>query len=188
MASQEPITEVSPALEVIQLLKDIEQRSGQSRKSLPQQEEAHSLWDGIVFSVSGIPVVTLLSEVKEILNLPSSLTLIPGSKRWMLGIANIRGNLLPIIDLQLFLGGKPISIAKRSRVLVIDHSGVRVGLLVGGVQGIRHFQQHQQMPVPELTEGLSEFCNQAFGDDDETWPVFDMSALSENQEFQVAAI
>lgn len=173
---------------MILLLKDIERRSGESRTNLPQQEEAHSLWDGILFSVVGTAVVALLSEVKEILNLPSALTRVPGAKSWMLGIANIRGNLLPVIDLQLFLGGKPVAIGKRSRVLVIDHSGVRVGLLVGGVQGIRHFQQDQQVASPPLTGKLPEFCRSAFRNADEIWPVFDMGVLSDNQEFQVAAV
>ena len=71
---------------------------------------------------------------QEIINLPSSITHVPGTRSWMVGIANIRGNLLPITDLQVYLGGKPIAIGKRSQVLVIEHDEARMGLLVGGVQ------------------------------------------------------
>lgn len=178
----------NPSQELILLLQEIERRSGVERTNLPRQDEARALWDGILFTIVGTSVVALLSDVKEILNLPSSLTRIPGTRSWMLGIANIRGNLLPIVDLQVFLGGKPITKGKRSRVLVIEHNGLRVGLLVGGVQGIGHFEQDQRVPVPPIAGKLVEFTNQAFQLGEQVWPVFEINALSQSPEFQMAAI
>lgn len=53
-------------------------------------------------------MIAPLEEVKEILNYPDGVTRVPGTQAWLLGMANIRGNLLPLIDLQQFLGGVPV--------------------------------------------------------------------------------
>jgi len=174
--------------ELIALLQDIERRSRPQAGDLQVQDQQHTLWEGILFSVVGTPVVASLKQIKEILNIPSSMTLVPGTRRWMLGIANVRGNLLPVIDLQLFLGGAPITIEKRSRVLVVGHRGGQSGLLVGGVQGLRHFSEEQRVTVPELPAALTPYVQQAFSLDGQVWPVFDMQSLAASPAFQAAAL
>ncbi len=178
----------NPSRELISLLQDIEQRSRRRAEDLPNLDQQHALWEGILFSLHDTPVVVSLRQVKEILNIPSAMTLVPGTHRWMLGIANVRGNLLPVIDLQLFLGGSPITIEKRSRVLVVGHREGQSGLLVGQVQGLRHFSEEQRVAVPELPEALSPYVNQAFELDGLVWPVFDMQRLAESPGFQAAAL
>ena len=178
----------NPSRELIALLQDMEQRSRRRASDLPTQDQQHGLWEGILFSIVGMPVVASLKQVKEILNIPSAMTLVPGTHRWMLGIANVRGNLLPVIDLQLFLGGTPIIIEKRSRVLVVSHRGGQSGLLVGNVQGLRHFSEEQRVALPELPGSLAAYVEQAFRLDDQVWPVFDMQSLATSPAFQVAAL
>jgi len=166
----------------------MERRASTRHEKMPRQEAVYSLWDGIVFNLMSTPVVAQLSDIKEILNFPSSLTRVPGTRNWMLGIANVRGNLLPITDLQVFLGGKPISIGKRSRVLVMDHEGFRVGLLVGGVQGILHFKPDQRVVNHTIPGALAKYSTEAYMVDEELWPVFDVRLLAEDAEFQMASV
>ena len=174
--------------ELISQLKDMERRSSVRQENLPQQDEAYTLWDGIVFNLMSTPVVAQLGDIKEILNLPSSITRVPATRNWMLGIANIRGNLLPITDLQMFLGGKPIAIGKRSRVLVVDHEGARVGLLVGGVQGILHFKPDQRIADHTASGALAKYSREAYVVAKESWRVFDVRLLAEDPEFQMASV
>ena len=55
-------------------------------------------------------------EAREVLGVPSPLTRVPGAKSWILGLANIRGQLLPIIDLRAFLGSGPTpAVAQHAR-------------------------------------------------------------------------
>jgi twitching motility protein PilI len=180
------MTDVS-SREVIMLLKDIEQRSRQQVEGVPEQSDAQGLWEGIFFNIVGTDVVAPIDEVKEILNYPSSVTQVPGAKKWLLGIANIRGNLLPVVDLQVFLGGKPIVVGKRSRVLVIDFQGNQTGLLVGGVQGLRHFNDKTRETISPLTGPIGQYVREAFKLDKETWPIFSMNRLAESTGFQAAA-
>ena len=174
--------------ELILLLKDMEQRSRQHAGDLPDQEEAHWLWEGILFFVSGTPLVASLKDVREILNFPAVLTPIPGTQPWMLGIANIRGTLLPVIDLQKFMGGKAIVTDKYSRVLVFDHNGIRAGLLVGEVRGMRHFSEDQHVEPPRLADPLANYISEAFQADGQEWPVFGVGLLMESPDFQKASL
>ena len=176
------------ARQVIGLLQEIERRSRRRPEELSAQEEAHQAWEGILFSVLDVPVAASLEQVREILNIPPAMTRVPGTRRWMLGIANVRGNLLPVTDLQAFLGGEPIPLKKRSRVLVIEHQGFQSGLLVGDVRGLRHFNDRQQVELPSLPEALSLYVTRAFQVGDEIWPVFDMQRLAEGPAFQMAAL
>jgi twitching motility protein PilI len=51
------------------------------------------------FRIGQEQFVASRDQVGEVLMLPESMTRVPGAKRWMLGIANLRGHLLPLVDL-----------------------------------------------------------------------------------------
>ncbi|MCW8943859.1 MAG: chemotaxis protein CheW [Sedimenticola sp.] len=180
------MTETTSA-DLLYLLQSIENRSHQYAVGLPKQK-IEQYWEGVLFSISGMGVVAPLEEVKEILNYPDGVTRVPGTQPWLLGMANIRGNLLPLIDLQQFLGGTSVVIGRRSRVLVINHQGLYSGLLVGDVQGMRHFLEEQRTAVPELPESIRQFVQGAYEFEGATRPVFSMNLLSENTEFRVASL
>jgi twitching motility protein PilI len=173
--------------DLLRLLQNIESRSHQYAVGLPKQK-IQQYWEGVLFSISGMGVIAPLEEVKEILNYPDGVTRVPGTQTWMLGMANIRGNLLPLIDLQKFLGGAPVVIGRRSRVLVINHQGLYCGLLVGDVQGMRHFLEEQRSVVPALPDTIRQFVQGAYEIEGAIRPVFSMNLLSENTEFRVASV
>lgn len=174
--------------ETLELLRSIERRSRQFSSDLPKQEVALQYWEGVLFVTSGVHAIAPLSDVKEILNYPPAVTSVPGTKNWVLGVANIRGNLLPLIDLQRYLGGEPTEIGRRSRVLVINHQGLYGGLLVGDVQGIRHLTDEQDAPVPELPETTRRYIQRAYKVEGQVWPVFSMGMLAESSDFRMAAV
>jgi len=171
-----------------QLLRDIEARCMSHAAGLPQREELEQTWEGVLFAVGGHTLIAPLGDVKEILNYTPDITAVPGTRSWLLGVANIRGNLLPVVDLQAFLLGRPTVPGRRSRVLVIEHGGVFSGLLVDQMVGIRHFRASEQttqtVPMPEA---IGRFVDNHFEHDQAIWPVFSMLKLAENPEFLLAA-
>jgi len=175
--------------ELVQLLSDIEQRSIARLSALPELEEAHQYWEGVIFLLNEMRVVAPLNEVSEILHFPADVTRVPGTHSWVKGVANVRGSLLPIIDLQLFFGGEPVMTDRRCRVLVVKHQGVFSGLLVKEVMGMRHFSQETQMDYSPSGGGLyKRFVKTAFEYDGDICPVFSMFALADSTEFQMAAL
>ena len=95
-------------------------------------------WSGVTFRLSDARMACNIDRVQEILPLPSS-TPVPGSKPWILGLANVRGNLMTIVDLAWFLYGRRSEVTPRSRLLAAGSQKSPVGLLIDEVFGQRHF-------------------------------------------------
>ncbi|EGV50952.1 type IV pili signal transduction protein PilI [endosymbiont of Riftia pachyptila (vent Ph05)] len=173
--------------ELVQLLQVIEQRSHGNTLALPQQDKVQSAWEGVLFSLGKLSMVAPLSEIREILNFPTTLTTVPGTKSWMLGLANIRGNLVPIVDLQSFLTGERTARGRRSRVLVFSGPQMTTGVLVGEMVGMRHFSEEDLIEVRGIGENLSSYVQFGFRQEGKTLPVFSLSSLADDPAFQVAA-
>ncbi|NOY66836.1 MAG: purine-binding chemotaxis protein CheW [Gammaproteobacteria bacterium] len=171
----------------ILLLQDIESRSRKSAIGLPQQEEVKDEWSGIGFRVGDYKLAAPLGQVVEILTLPE-LSRVPGAKSWVMGIANVRGNLLPIIDLHNFLHGKQTQMKKKSRVLILNHEGVFSGLLVDEVMGMRRYLAENRRITPDdLDSSIKPYIEHIY-QYDEQWLVFSMHKLADSSLFlQVAS-
>ena len=187
MMMPELVKNTLSAADAMASLSDIERRSMVAALQLPQIEGTRDFWDGLVFSVSGVRVTAAMNEVSEMLPYQDSITRVPGAKPWMLGLANVRGSLLPVIDLQVYLGAKAVVPSKASRILVLRLRGLVAGLLVPSVQGMRHFNLCNRLPNARMKGALGAYVYEAFSFEDEVWPVFSMSALSADPEFRSAA-
>lgn len=173
---------------LLSLLRDIENRCLENAVGLPQEETVEEIWEGVLFSVAGRLLIAPLGQVKEIRNFPAAITPVPGTKSWVRGVANIHGNLLPIIDLQAFLFDRTTVPGRRSRVLVIEHEGVSTSLLVDQLVGIKRFLVSDQAETPaDLPDTLRRFVELSYRSDDQIWPVFSMHRMIENAGFQFAA-
>jgi twitching motility protein PilI len=78
-----------------------------------------------------------LADAGEILAVPEIMP-VPLTKPWYLGLANVRGNLLGIVDLSLFAGGPATPIDKDGRVLSFSTDlRFSTGILVSRMLGLR---------------------------------------------------
>src|SRR5690606_18956907 len=84
------------------ILVEYEHKSLAHVAGLPEQLDAPGLWRGVGYRIGQRRLASGFDEVVEILPMPQ-VTPVPGSQPWMLGVANIRGNLLPTVDLKQFL-------------------------------------------------------------------------------------
>ena len=176
------------AEEIVGLLAAIEQRCRKSAVGLPQPDQLKSYWEGVMFYIGEERLIAPLSDIKEILNYPSAMTKVPGTKPWMLGIANIRGILMPVIDLQLFLIGIKTDHGRRSRVLVFELGSGVTGVLVGEMVGMRHFTKDSAVGKESVSGHFDRYVQYGFDQDGVTWPVFKFSELANDPAFQIAAI
>jgi len=96
-------------------------------------------WSGVTFRLNDTRMACNIDRVQEILPLPPSSTPVPGAKPWILGLANVRGNLMTIVDLAWFLYGRRTQVTPRSRLLAAGSQKSPVGLLIDEVFGQRHF-------------------------------------------------
>ena len=104
---------------------------------LSAEVERRQYWRAVSFRVAQALLLVDERDVFELLSLPR-VTAVPGTKRWVAGIANVRGELLPVIDFGDFLFGRAARRGKQARVLVIQYTDLRSGLIVDQVYGVRH--------------------------------------------------
>lgn len=174
--------------QTFQRLREIEQKCLENARDMPSVDGASDEWLGIGFAVAGTEVLSKMGEVTEILDVPSY-TKVPGVKPWVVGIANVRGSLLPLMDLRGFLTGESMKKRNSGRVMVVDHNGLHTGLLVEEVYGMRHFSPNEQtFELPEISNHLKPYIKQAFNKDNTYWPVFSMHALLEDERFLHASV
>ena len=175
-----------------QWLQELEQRAKQKAMGLPRQTIVEKIWRGIGFRLQTTYLVTSIDSIREVLpyDKTSRWARVPGAKPWIKGLTNLRGVLLPVIDLNAFLEGKPISLEKQIRMLVINQGGFTAGLLVDEVVGmIKHFPENQRdRNTPCKEAWLAAFADGLFKEDDITWTVFDMQKLANHELFQNAAL
>jgi twitching motility protein PilI len=172
-----------------QWLQELERRARQRAKGLPRHEKVDPIWRGIGYRLENNYLVTPINEIREIIPYTSYLAKVPGAKSWVKGLANIRGLLLPIIDLRGCLEGKPITIENRTRMLIINQMGISAGLVVDEILGIKHFPEHiRDMDTPCRESWIAPFARGLFIHEGTTWTVFDMQALAESEQFLKAAL
>jgi twitching motility protein PilI len=127
-------------------------------------------------------------EAREVLGVPAPLTRVPGAKSWILGIANIRGQLLPIIDLRAFFGSGPTPTSRNSRVVVVNHRDIPAGLVVDEVLGFRRFADAEfTADVPPTIVHCGHHIAGSFRRGGEQWPVLGLRALVEDPAFTEAS-
>ena len=79
-----------------------------------------------------------MSDISEVSPLPP-ITMVPFTKPWYCGVANVRGNLYGVVDLAAFMGQAETSRDGRSRVLLVAQKfAFNTGLLVNRVLGLRN--------------------------------------------------
>ncbi len=155
---------------------------------LPRRVAAEEPWLGIGFRIAGLDLLVPLPEVVEILT-PPALSRVPGARGWVRGLANVRGNLLPVMDLHGYLYGQVSHISARSRILVVDHEGIYSGLLVAEVLGLKHFapRQHLERP-PADDQALQPYLVAGFDDGERQWSVFSLHRLAVTPRFLQVAV
>ena len=146
-------------------------------------------WQGVVFEIGGQRLVAPMGQVSEVLAMPEY-TSLPLVKPWMLGIANIRGRLLPITDLSQFLQ-VPSRLAQLSqrKVMVIDHGNFFSGLLVDQVIGIEQFTHDQyRAEAIEPNSPFAPYNHGKFLKNEQDWFIFMPSLLAQDPRYVDAAI
>jgi twitching motility protein PilI len=170
-----------------ELLQEMEQRSraahaGQGGGSSPSE------WVGVGFRMGEEQFVANREQVREVLMLPESMTRVPGASRWLLGIANLRGHLLPLVDLKLMLGSGRTTLRRTTRVISVNHREVPAGLVVDEVLGFRRFMDHEfAKETQETIVRCDRFLAGGYQRGDDSWPVFNLSDLVESNMFLQAS-
>ncbi|WP_195822051.1 chemotaxis protein CheW [Roseobacter sp. MH60115] len=82
-------------------------------------------------------------------------TPLPHAPSYMKGVINLRGTVLPVMDLSERLGLKPQKHTDRNVIIVVNHDDVMTGLLVDAVSDIVALTADDLQPPPEMQASTS---------------------------------
>ncbi len=167
-----------------ELLVALEQRARAAIASRDGRDEQGEEWIGVGFKLGEESFVTARSDVREVLSVPDVMTRVPGAKPWFRGIANVRGQLITIIDLKAFLGGGVSITDRHARVLALASRDVPTGMLVDEVVGFRRFSSTDYTDeTPATIIRCENYLDGVYRRDDEAWPRFSLAKLLRDEQF-----
>ncbi len=170
------------------LLREMERRSRAAAAGTNVDDVELVEWVGVAFRLGSERFVVPRDDVREVLMVPAAITRVPGAKSWVRGIANVRGHLLPLVDLREYLGSGVGGTERTARALVANSSEYPVGLLVDEVFGFRRFLDRELADeAPATVIRADRFLAGSFRRGGEVWPVFSLTRLLDARDFQRAA-
>lgn len=118
-----------------------------------------------------------IMAVREIRGWAASTTL-PHTPDHVLGVMNLRGSVIPVIDMAIRLGLKPIKPTERSAIIVTQIAGKLVGLLVENVSDMITVKNEELQPAPNvLPEAERALTKAIIPVDDQMICYLDLDAL-----------
>lgn len=107
----------------------------------------------LTFKVGGENFAASVNKVLNILEM-SKITKVPQAPQYMLGVINLRGQVLPVIDSRIKFGMPVSEITKNSFIIVIevliDEKIVQLGALVDSVNEVLEVTQDTILPPPSI--------------------------------------
>ena len=105
---------------------------------------------GIVFTLREQKYIVSMREIVEVIPLPAratsvtasntrTLTTFPETNSWLAGVTNLRGRLLPLIDLAIFCGFSENKKVSKQSVLITEFDNIFCGIIVDSVKEFRQF-------------------------------------------------
>ena len=122
-------------------------------------------WIG--FEVANIKFLVPHAQVSEISEMPSIFRL-PNTGRWLLGLVNLHGNLVPLFDLASLVGGI-CDIKLKTMLLVLGRGDAIAAIVVNGIPNRKRFGALNRTPLPAFPETIREYISNAYAEADQVW-------------------
>lgn len=141
----------------------------------------------LAFRIGSWSLMFAMNEVAEIIPVPR-ISRVPGVKSWLLGIANLRGTVISIIDLHRFLSQTATAVTSSSRIIVVTKDEWLYGLLVDEVIGMRHFgAEGSTAELNQIDADVHPYLVEVFRAEDRIWAALSVGRLLSDPRFMGAA-
>lgn len=165
-------------------LLELEKQCKANARPLPLQRALGQGWQGFGFLLGGHYIVVPLAEVKEVISVPK-MTGLPAAVDWFMGMANLRGKVLPVTDLEQFMLGVRQQLTPLSRIIVMDLEQSKVGFVVNQVLGVQRFPEQPKaiQREEEINESFKPYLQGWFENTKHRWMVLSLERLAEAGHF-----
>jgi purine-binding chemotaxis protein CheW len=107
-----------------------------------------------------------VTKVQEIMGIPE-LAHIPNARSYMKGVTNLRGNVIPLVDLRIKFNMPEKEYDRLTVVMISEIKGMQIGLIVDSVQDVINMPISSIQDTPHFSTDISADCIQGVGKMDE---------------------
>lgn len=122
-------------------------------------------------------------QVQEVLR-HTEIAPVPGAPEYVLGIINLRGNVVTVIDTRTRFGLPPTDITDNTRIVIIESDEQVVGILVDSVAEVVYLRSSEIDSAPNVgTEESAKFIQGVSNRDGELLILVDLNKLLSDEEW-----
>jgi purine-binding chemotaxis protein CheW len=136
--------------EALSTVSESEQETGREAKVV--DEDLDDDEQVVIFRLDKEEFGAPIASVQEIVRVPEQLIRVPKAPSFVEGVINLRGSVLPVIDLRSRLGLKQVERTDRQRIMVFLISDVRTGFIVDQVAEVLKIPKAAIEPAPQLSK------------------------------------
>lgn len=128
-----------------------------------------------------------INYVNEIIGI-QPITEVPESENYIMGLINLRGKIIPVIDVRIRFGKEPLPYNDRTCIIVIDVKSTVVGLIVDTIAEVVTINDANIVPPPSVVSGSSQENKYVYGIgkiEDEVKLLLDPDALINDRDIKV---
>jgi purine-binding chemotaxis protein CheW len=103
----------------------------------------------VVFELGSEEYAVNISSVESIIKM-QSITKMPHAPSYIEGVTNLRGRVLPVVDLRRRFGMPPQESTKNNRIIIIAINKIEVGMIVDGVSQVLTIPEQSVEPPPSI--------------------------------------
>lgn len=110
----------------------------------------------LVFDLFGEHYAIEVSKIREIVRIPESITRVPNAPQYVCGVINLRGTVIPVMDVAVKMGRKEVERKNDSRIVVIEEEDIMFGIMVDSVREVRSVIVDQIESADSIDSAISK--------------------------------
>ncbi|EAQ63775.1 probable purine-binding chemotaxis protein [Marinomonas sp. MED121] len=121
-------------------------------------------------------------QIREVLRY-SEIAPVPGAPSYVMGIVNLRGNVVTVVDSRVRFGLPDATISDDTRIIIVEHDNEQVGLLVDAVQEVFYLYQGEIEQSPSVgNDEAIMFIQGVYQKDDELVILLELDRFFESND------
>ncbi len=128
--------------------------AAKTAESILDETDSLDMLQLVSFKLDEIEYGIDILSVHEILRIPE-ITRLPNTPEYIKGVINLRGNVIPVVDIRLRFGMQQVALTELSRIIVVEIAEKLVGLLVDNVYQVIRLSRSRIDEPHDLIEGIS---------------------------------
>ena len=137
----------------------------------------------VTFRLEGETYGVNVMQVQEVLRY-TEIAPVPGAPSYVLGIINLRGNVVTVIDTRNRFGLPPTEVSDQTRIVIIEAEGHVVGIMVDAVAEVVYLRQSEMENAPNVgNEESAKFIQGVCNKNDELLILVELDKMLSDQEW-----